>query len=78
MKAKQDSTKTIGSITGAVIRSLVQGVSAERWEPMMLRREPLLMLLMMLRRRKPRPSSRRQAQPGLPAGCVLVVRYQSR
>ena len=78
MKAKQDSSSTCSRTTGVVIRSLMQAANAERSQPMMLRPEPLLMLLMMLRWRKPRPSPRRDSRQGLPAGCALVVRYQSR
>ena len=76
MKGKDDSTKTSPNIPRAVIRKVQQAADARRDQPVMLRLQPVLTLLMMLCRRETRPC--RRSESGLPAGCVLIVRYQSR
>jgi len=82
MKANDVLARTVSGIIatgpvrpGAVIRTLVEAVNAQRGQPVMLRLEPLLMFLMLLRHRAPK---RRHGKSSLPAGCVLAVRYLAR
>jgi hypothetical protein len=76
MKGNHDLTKTSPEIPRAVIRKVEQAADAQRDQPVMLRPGPVLTLLMMLCRRETRAC--RRSESGLPAGCVLVVRDQSR
>lgn len=77
MKANHAVTQTSDSIPRPVIRSVGRAVRTQSGRPVMLRLEPVLMLLMMLRRQEPSHRLGRCGESRLPAGCVLVVRYQS-
>ena len=64
-------------LPAAVIRSAGELLQAQLGQPVMVRLGPMLAFLAMLRQRQRRNRPRGQ-DPGLPPGCVMLVRYRSR